>query len=513
MDSGNEYDWVIVGGGPVGLTLAWLLSQEKDTKGILIIEREFSLGGCHRVRRVTTTREQGRGQERGQEQGRGQGRELGLFTEHGPRIYSNAYVNTRQVLSSLGMDFEKVFVPYKFTTGSMGTSIVGKISIREFLLLALEFFKVVVNPDHGRDITVAEFTESNNFSEASRQELDRACRLTDGAGADRYTVLELLSIIDQHLFYKFYLPREPNDLGLFSTWQDKLQQTGKVSFLLGKEVTEVIYEGRGNRVRGVRATDVANGSDTDLYIPARRVVLAIPPENALPLLSGVVPDPRELSTFERRSRYDAYIPVAFHWDRKLELPNVWGFPDTPWGVISMLLSDYMKFRHPWSKTMISTCTTLPNEVSLNTGLTANQTASREEFVEETFRQLNKVYGGILPRPTASVMSPGAYYDMEKQKWQTADSAFVLTPAGFMPDQKISGVEGLYWVGSHNGRSPYNFTAFESAVTNALAFYLENIPGAAEKGEYKILSPVSLSAVIRYVVILGLLAYLVNKYVL
>ena len=60
------YDYLIVGAGPCGLALAWYLS--KLNKKILIVEKENTIGGCHRVRRVN-----------------------GLFTEHGPRIYLDNY--------------------------------------------------------------------------------------------------------------------------------------------------------------------------------------------------------------------------------------------------------------------------------------------------------------------------------------------------------------------------------------------------------------------------------------
>ena len=69
------YDYIIVGAGPSGLALAQCCSRNGEK--ILIIERENTIGGCHRVRRVKYKNPQGNDEM--------------VFTEHGPRIYSNTY--------------------------------------------------------------------------------------------------------------------------------------------------------------------------------------------------------------------------------------------------------------------------------------------------------------------------------------------------------------------------------------------------------------------------------------
>lgn len=45
-----KYDYIIVGGGPCGISLSHLLA--KTNKKILLLEGENSLGGCHRVDRI-----------------------------------------------------------------------------------------------------------------------------------------------------------------------------------------------------------------------------------------------------------------------------------------------------------------------------------------------------------------------------------------------------------------------------------------------------------------------------
>ena len=84
MEKDNEYDYVIVGGGPTGMSLAWLFGS-KNSK-VLLIERDQKLGGCHRVQRVD-----------------------GYFSEHGPRVYSNSYIMFIELLKDMDIDFFQIF--------------------------------------------------------------------------------------------------------------------------------------------------------------------------------------------------------------------------------------------------------------------------------------------------------------------------------------------------------------------------------------------------------------------
>ena len=90
INMNEHFDYVIIGGGPSGLTLAHCLSSINNLK-ILIIDKEPNLGGCHRVKRVPFKQEM-------------------LFTEHGPRIYSSSYINTAMILEKMGKNFNEILV-------------------------------------------------------------------------------------------------------------------------------------------------------------------------------------------------------------------------------------------------------------------------------------------------------------------------------------------------------------------------------------------------------------------
>ena len=119
MSYDKYYDMVIIGAGPSGLALAQHCAQ--INKSVIIIDHEDTIGGCHRVRRVLTNNEM-------------------LFTEHGPRVYSDNYVIFQQLLKEMGVDFYELFTKYRFNITEIGnTSIFSVLSYSELFQLFIAF--------------------------------------------------------------------------------------------------------------------------------------------------------------------------------------------------------------------------------------------------------------------------------------------------------------------------------------------------------------------------------------
>lgn len=435
------YDYIIVGTGPCGLALSWYLS--KLDKKILLIERENEIGGCHRVRRID-----------------------GLFSEHGPRIYLNNYVNFITILNEIGKSFDDVFTQYEFSMLNTSGGVIENLGLKELLHFAFGYMYFMVNPDYYKNITMLYF--SKNFTNKAKDYIDRLCRMTDGAGIERYTAYEFFELINQNFLYNTYQPMLPTDVGLFKYWQEALLKTGKVDIMLG---TNVIKINGDNEVKSI----LVSGNDGIRNLVAKKYILAIPPDPLMNLLSNssnqiknAFGNFNNIKQWKHKSRYLVYIPIIYHWNKKLDLPKIWGFPSTDWGVVFIVLSDYMKFDDPLSKTVITTAITMQDRISKNNGKTANQ-CTEEELKEEVYRQLKESFKN-LERPTVSILSDGIY--REGDKWDTIDTAFMLSTSGYLKDMKYN---NLYNVGTHSGNSFYSFTAMESAVSNALYLALKLEP--------------------------------------
>lgn len=221
---------LIIGGGPTGMTLAWCLAQHSLRS--TIVERNSVLGGCHRV-----------------------DRQNGLFSEHGPRIYITNYLNFQSLLSEMGFSWEDFFIPYKYSYGDSGLDLSHNLTKRELFWLVQAHLKRLWSDEWARKITMKQFIRKFRFSKKASEVIDSFCRLTDGAGIDRYTLFEFTQLLNQNIFYRIYQPKKANDNGLIKKWQQALKKTGLVDILTDTTVTRINV--RKNQVHEVEVFTIA----------------------------------------------------------------------------------------------------------------------------------------------------------------------------------------------------------------------------------------------------------------
>ena len=477
-------DYIIVGAGPSGLALAWYLSQENKT--VLLIDKEKSIGGCHRVQYVD-----------------------GLFTEHGPRVYSDSYLNFIEILNEMNLDFNTIFTPYNVDISKIGDKDKKDLSFREKLHFGLAMIKLTINPIYGQNTSVLQFMQNNNFSDESIDYIERVCRLTDGAEASRYTVFQFLQLMNNQGLYNLYQPTLPNDEGLLKYWENKLKETKMVTFLLNNEV--VSLNPTSNKINSITVRDRLSNQTRTLQ--AKNYILAIPPKP----LNTLTPNMAfgDLSKWSADNSYFEYLPVTLHWTKKLDLPVIWGFPASDWGLAFIILSNYMTFSNEY-KTVISSCITFTDRKSRYTNKTANESSLNEIYVE-VIRQLRLAYAE-LPNPDRIIMSPQVYKSSgdssdkssgDPGKWINIDTAYVVTTENeFLPFTSQQ-YNNLYNCGCHNGKSNYHFTSMEAAISNSLALFNTLEPNAANKRymkEYKQISNYIRIGLVLIIIIFSIIWY-------
>lgn len=435
------YDYCIIGAGPSGLTLAYLLS--KIGKKCIIIDENQNIGGCHRVTRIN-----------------------GLFSEHGPRIYSSSFKNVINLLKSMNIDFYNLFTPYKFTISNIGNYSLKKFNFNELKSFILHYLYMIFKPEHGKNTSMKHFMETNLFTKNTKDYVDRLCLLTDGASSEKYSLNKFFQLVNQQFLHTIYQPKNPNDTSLFKLWKEHLINNN-VEFLLNTSVVEL--NGNINKVDSVKVYNKTYNKF--LTISAQNFIMCIPPKPLLKLLlsnniySNSFGNIESFTEWIYKSTYTNYIPIAFHWDKITNLKDIWGFPKTEWGIAFIVLSNYMKFNDPRSKMVISTCVTKPDSLSSYINKTANQ-CDQNELKKEVFRQL-KISFPELPEPSFIIINPNV--NKINNKWIEPDTAFIQTYNN-KPLSAFSEItKNLYQVGTQNGNSKYSFTTMESAVTNSIVF--------------------------------------------
>ena len=435
------YDYCIIGSGPSGLTLAYLFSS--IGKKCIIIDENENIGGCHRVKRIDK-----------------------LFSEHGPRIYSSSFKNVIQLLKSMNIDFYKLFTPYKFTISNIGNYSLKNFTFNEIKSFILHYLYMIFKPSHGENTSMKHFMETNLFTKNTKDYIDRLCLLSDGAGSEKYSLNKFFQLVNQQFLHRIYQPKNPNDVGLFKFWKEQLINNN-VEFLLNTSVLEL--NGIINKVNSIKVYNKTYNKF--LNISAENYMLCIPPKPLLKLLlsnniySNSFGDIQSFTEWVYKSSYTNYIPIAFHWDKKIDLKDVWGFPKTEWGIIFIVLSNYMNFNDPRSKLVISTCVSKPDSISSYINKTANQ-CDEFELKREVFRQLRISFPELL-EPSYIIINPNV--TKINNKWIEPDTAFIQTYDN-KPLSAFSNVtKNLYQIGTQNGNNKYSFTTMESAVVNSIVF--------------------------------------------
>ena len=448
------YDIIIIGGGPAGLGLAHYCSYLGNIK-ILVIEKEDQIGGCHRVKRVN-----------------------GIFTEHGPRIYSSTYVNFINILKEINEDFFTLFTPDKLQTSFVSkNTIFATMSLRELYVLTMQIVYLIIYSDYGTNCTVETFTKINNFSKETVDMLDRLVRLLDGSNIKNYSLNALLQSINQQSLYTVYQPSHELDKTVFKKWK-KFLESRNVDFLLDTSVFNFHKE-----KDIIVSCEVINKSKQKHIIKGKQFVIATPPESLLKILKytqikDAFGDYGTLKKWAFDTNYIEYISISFHWNKTFGLPLKLGF-NTEWGITFVVLSDYTKFNQPNSKTVISAAVTIVDAKSSYNQKTANECEEKQEIINEVFRQLKIIYPS-LDQPTISILNPNNYYDDDNKKWNCVDTAFVHNINTLHIPFKSEKYKNMYNLGTHNGKNKYKFTSLESAISNAMCLSIILYPELSKR---------------------------------
>ena len=218
----------IFGAGPTGLSLAWLLSKEKENK-IIVIEKYVYGGG------TWTTRWKSMGDNK-------------LFTQHSPQILNKSYVNVINLWSKMGINYED----FTKSIESEWIAIIRKnTTFGDKYVFVKGYMMYIFNKKYYETVTVKEYLKSK-LSEEGYKIITTMCYLLDGVSPDIMTVAELFGSFDQTYFYdSLEMTKASDDEGGFATlWINKLKENN-VEFRFGTEINNIFINSETNNVGAV----------------------------------------------------------------------------------------------------------------------------------------------------------------------------------------------------------------------------------------------------------------------
>jgi len=452
------YDLVIVGAGPAGIALAHVSCSLY--RNILIIDREGTIGGCHRVKRDYE----------------------GIFTEYGPRIYFTIFYNFFMLLKELGLNMCDLFVPYKYGFISDILKSTWRVfSFYEIYVFTLSYLRYLINDNHGKNVGLYNYLLYYKFSSKSMDLLRNICKHVDNGELETVSLNKLLKIYDIMVSHKILQPKLPLDVSVFNVWKHFLENRG-VDFLLNVDLKNVAV------IDGVVSHITLNNGDSDTQIDCDKLIFAVPPVSLTAIikndemLRNAFGNYNNLERWANLTKYKDYVSVTYHFksDTAFALQSNNGLTLlTDWGVRVINLSEYMKKVECDNNIVLTVAITMLDKESAHILKCAND-CTYDELVREAYRQLKISYLNNGEYSYNAYINPNNYYDSRDNQWKCIDSAYLnVYDEQYIPF-KSSTIDNLYNLGTHNGRSFVPFNTIESAVSNGISLGAELYPDVKKR---------------------------------
>jgi len=440
------YDLIIVGAGPSGLALAHTCAN--IYRKILIIDKDYSIGGIHRVKRDY----------------------YGIYTEYGPRIYMTNFYNFINIIKELGLDYKTLFKNYKYNFIS-NLLFRNNLTFYEKYILARAYLRYLFNDNYGKNTNLYEYIQFYKFNTNSINIIDSICVYLDDGNTMTYSLNKFIKLYDILFCSKILVPSKTLDYYFFNIWKKYLEDKG-VEFILENEISNINIIGDS-----VSCIDLTNGNNYGCV----NLVLAVPPKSLLgiiknnEILKNSFGNYEELNLWVDNTKYRDYISITYHFKNNVKLFDTNGLTlNTEWGIIAINLNDYCEKVENTNYPVISIMITLCDRKSNFNKKSANE-CSTDELINETYRQLSTCYincEGIIDYDYYAVINPNNYYDNNKNRWKCTDNAYYNNLNENYIDFKSKTICNLYTLGTHNGRSYIPFNCIESAISNSISLGCE-----------------------------------------
>jgi hypothetical protein len=428
------HDYIIIGGGPTGLALAYSLSLEPKNS-ILLLEQSGQLGGNWNHEWVDDK----------------------YFSEHSPKVLftTNAYFFNFLHLLNVSSDVKNIYGNYFTTQYKMYSRLLAKLKIIEMFYCVQVFLEYLWNPKSFNYFqSVEDWMKSKSFSKEGFHSIKVLC-VTLANTPDKLCMGSLItSILDISGSSVIQLKRPLE-------WIQKVEYflSSKNNVIMVKNCTVESIDEINKSVISSKHTKY-HGKNIISCVPLRAFHRIIR-NSTFGLQRNWFDSLSDFDYFVDKSTYHG-IGVQLHFDKPMGTMNKkwcwscfneWSIIVTQKDVTNTVFSKDKSIKSVWSCVILDMTTK-----GKHVGKSANE-CNESELISEVIHQLSKEYGQHL-KPLKTTIHSHLY--KEHDKWMTPNSGY-SNAIGTLPFQGKH-ISNVFSVGPHNiSQVPLIDTAIESAV--------------------------------------------------
>ena len=443
-------DYIIVGAGPTGLSLAYSLAI--NNKSVAIIESDNQLGGSWNSQWIDDK----------------------YFTENAPRVLVHN-TNAQRFMKHIGMDesdFATIYGNTFQTNLKMLSFLSDHFNLLDYFLFFIASVKYSILKTNE---TVQSWLDQSLMSRGGKF----AVKIISIAISDRPDKTNINDFFGMFGFSSEPLKQmiEPNKWhGLV---QFILRSLPNVHIFKNTEVVKILYDYSTNLVTGVLARDRKSHYMQPYH--GERVILCTQSSGLLPILSrsdDIVKNNwlpyKHMKVWGQNTYYDGF-GFQLHFKSKVDTPDKWCWSCSgDWTVLILPVSNWLRrfTRDDSIKTVWSCCIVDLDTKSEIINKTANECTDENEVVNECLRQITQSYP-ILPVPDVVTLSIGLHRSDEK--WRSKNTGFTSGHYGTIPAQgKLNNLFALGCFTTTTSSSVSTLGKSIDAVSSFLSQYEPNL---------------------------------------
>ena len=433
--------YVIVGAGPTGLSLAYVLAN--NGYEVDLIEKDAQLGGSWNA----------------------QWAEGKYFSESSPRVllYPSEFFN---FLFDIGMtmdDFGNIYGNFFQTMIKFSGFFMKHFTLNDYLIFTQG---VMIHKLSRTEKTFQDWLDTSGLSEGAKKALTIFC-ITINAEPYNTHINDMFGAVSPIIHVKQM--KDPNQWLKIIEHKFSLLPNIKVY----KNMEVINLTSKDGKIERIIAKN--NRTAKVMAFEGERFVIATEP-NAFPNMiknasSDIKNNWNSYNWLKEWSSKSFYIGFGFqlHFREKIEFPDEWCWScKDDWNVIITPVSNWLneKSKDPLINTVWSCCITKMDAKSSKLKLTANQ-CSREQIIDESIRQIRNSMSTPLLKPYKVTYSDGLY--RMNNKWISKNTGFSRQPnLGYLPIQ--GNIENLFALGCYTNTG-INMVAHSGTAIGATMKFL------------------------------------------